>query len=221
MMAMRILLALVLALAAGLTALWLGPDAKPRDHSWVPPAPLAPEITAPSAPAGLDARAPAGAGAYFAILDRPMFAPDRRPPPPPDAKPAEPVVDPLADTRLVGILSGEGLSAILVTQAGKTRRIRVSENLGSWTLSEVKGREAVLKNGEQTRTLVLVAKKDPVAPVAVAPPGGVAQPAGAAAAVPAEDTVARDNQRREEARRENIRKRNELRATAGLPPVFD
>lgn len=103
MMAMRILVLAVVALTAGLAALWLGPDAKPRDHRWKVPAPLAPEISVPAAPIGLQSRGQLGSGAYLAILDRPLFAPDRRPPQPPDAKPEAPLIDPMADVRLLGI----------------------------------------------------------------------------------------------------------------------
>lgn len=220
MMAMRILVLAVVALTAGLAALWLGPDAKPRDHRWKVPAPLAPEISVPAAPIGLQSRGQLGSGAYLAILDRPLFAPDRRPPQPPDAKPEAPLIDPMADVRLLGIFSGNAVSGILISQGGKARRIRLNEGLGSWTLSEVKGREAVLVSGDQTRTLVLVPPKLPAATTSSAPAVPV-PPMGSAAAPSGQDTVAQETQRREEARRENIRKRNELRATAGLPPVFD
>lgn len=220
MMAMRILVLTVVALAAGLAALWLGPDVKPRVHRWHAPAPLAPEIALPAVPAGLQSRGQLGSSAYLAILDRPLFAPDRRPPPPPDAKPETLVIDPMADVRLLGIFSGTAVSGILINQGGKVRRIRIHEGLGGWTLSEIKGREAILISGDQTRTLVLAPPKLPTATVSSSPAVGVL-PMGAVAAPSGQDTVAQENQRRDDARRENIRKRNELRATAGLPPVFD
>lgn len=213
MMTMRILLALVLALAAGLTALWLGPDAKPRDHSWVPPAPLAPEITAPSAPAGLDARATAGAGAYFAILDRPMFAPDRRPPPPPDAKPAEPPPDPLAGLTLFGVFTGSEFSGIVARINDRVRRVRVGEPLGDWTVQGVEGRSVIFARGDETRTVQLV---HAYGQRPSAPPGSGTP---AAAAPSGRPDLASIQQQDQEAARERLRQRNELFRKAGLPPV--
>lgn len=215
MMAMRILLVTVFALAAGLTALWLGPDARPRPHGWEPPAPLLPEITIPSGPAGMDARAPSGVGAYFAILDRPVFAPDRRPPPPPDAKPVEPPPDPLAGLTLFGVFSGSDFSGIVARINDRVRRVRVGELLGDWTVQGVQGRSVTFVRGDETRTVQLAhayGQRPVTAPGAV---GG----APAAPAPSGRPDLASIQQQEQEAARERLRQRNELFRKAGLPPV--
>ena len=86
----RILLLLNLILAGGLAWLWFDESGRLRDVAWTPPAALAPELAKPTKPSDL-----AAAGVlqtnptqYLALLERPLFAPDRRPPPPPTSRSA-------------------------------------------------------------------------------------------------------------------------------------
>lgn len=213
MIASRLLALGVAALAAALAWLWVLPTGHLRTNAWAPPAPVVPDLPVPSVPAGLAVSGNQGAGAYFAILDRPMFAPDRRPAPPPDAKQAAPEPDPLAGLTLYGIFSGPEFSGIVARVNDRVRRVRVSESLGEWTVKSVQGREVTFSRGEETRTMQLVHAFGPRAAVPMAQ--GPASPA--AAGVPL-DRVA-IQQQEQEAARERLRQRNELFRKAGLPPV--
>jgi hypothetical protein len=77
----RLLLLLSALLAGGLAWLWFDHAGAMRNVTWVAPAPLNPAL-------GKVASAQPGAAVgnptqYLAMLERPLFAPDRRPPPPP------------------------------------------------------------------------------------------------------------------------------------------
>ncbi len=216
MIAFRFLLVAVLALAGLLASRWVAPDGKMQQQAWAPPAPILPELSAPRAPASLEARVQAGAGAYFAILDRPMFAPDRRPPPPPDAKPDEPPPDPLAGLTLYGIFTGADFSGIVARINDKVRRVRVGEPLGEWTVRSVQGREVTFARGDETRSVTLVHAFGPRAalPVIAGGSGGAVPTASGM-----RPDIASIQQQEQDAARERLRQRNELFRKAGLPPV--
>ena len=112
--------------------------------------------------------------------DRPIFSPSRRPPPPPappsiaklvePAKPAEPEQPPLI---LVGTVAGEdsGIAVFVEQSTENTVRLRVNESHQGWTLRSVQGREVTLLKDRKSSVLAL------------APPGGSAEPARAQAAL--------------------------------------
>jgi hypothetical protein len=149
---------------------------------------------------------------YMAILERPLFAPDRRPPPPP-APPAEPPPpDPMASVQLMGLFSGTN-GGVLARVEGKVRRIKLNETIGAWLLKSVDGREATFVQGDDSRILQLAYSKWGVpAPVPAAPAAPVA--ATAAPAAPVAQNV------QDEIRARLVR-RNEVRARAGLPPATE
>gem|GEM_PF-3816739 len=83
---LRLLLLLILLLAAGLAGLWFDQHAQWRNLAWIAPKALPPELKVPASP--LQTSATVSDPAQFAvILARPLFAPDRRPPPPPPPPP--------------------------------------------------------------------------------------------------------------------------------------
>lgn len=213
MIASRLLALGAVVLAAAMAWLWVLPTGQLRTNAWEPPAPVLPEMSVPNVPAGLAVSGHQGAGAYFAILDRPMFAPDRRPAPPPDAKPVAPEPDPLAGLTLYGIFTGPEFSGIVARVNDRVRRVRVSENLGEWTVKSVQDREVTFSRGEETRTMQLVR----VYAQRAAVPAAQAPVPPAAAGVPVDRAAMQ--QQDQDAARERLRQRNELFRKAGLPPV--
>lgn len=209
MMAFRLLLVVVLLLAGCLAWLWVDETGQVRSQTWQPPAPLLPEFQ-PVATA--DASAPANPVQFLAVLDRPLFAPDRRPPPPPEAVAAEaPPPDPFANITLYGVYGSKDAGGVLARVNDRLRRVRTQETLGDWTLQSIEGREATFARGEETRVLRLAVNHGPRPALAA---GGAAPPAGGAVPL---DRLAMQQQAMDEAR-ERLRQRNELFRKAGLPP---
>lgn len=136
----------------------------------------------------------ADASRFMAILDRPVFSPTRRPPPPPP--PPKVVVpvrpDPLDSIHLYGLFSGAGGGGVIARVEGKTRRIKVSEAVGDWSLKEIRPRDVVFAKGGDTRVVPLMQASQaagavPPRPAFAAPvwPGAAPAPTPApAAAVP-------------------------------------
>lgn len=216
MTAFRTLLALMVALTAGLAWMWVDPSGQLRSHAWTPPEPVVPDMSAPKLPAALEARQSApGVGAYVAILDRPLFAPDRRPPPPPEAAPEAPKPDPLAGLTLYGIFKGPDFSGIVARVNDRVRRVRLNETLGEWTVQSIEGREVIFARGDETRSVRLVHVFGPQPPAAAGAPSPVATlPSGGG-----RPDLAAIQQQEQDAARERLRQRNELFRKAGLPPV--
>lgn len=112
--------------------------------------------------------------------DRPIFSPSRRPPPPATlpviarqvepAKPAEPELPPLI---LVGTVAGgdSGIAVFVEQSTENTVRLRVNESHQGWTLHSIQGREVTLLKERNSSILAL------------APPGGGAEPARTQAAL--------------------------------------
>lgn len=208
----RLLILLTVLLAGGLAWMWFDEHAQLRNLAWIAPKPLSPDIKAlPNASStGATASNPA---AYIAILERPVFAPDRRPPPPP-APPAPP--DPMANIEIRGIFSGVN-AGIIASVDGKVRRVKVNEAVGSWTLKSIEGRDVTFTQGDETRQLRLAyAPLGPRNPQAAPPQaqtsGGTAAPAPTATAAP---TSAQEESRA------YLRRRNEARIARGLPPIVE
>jgi len=138
-------------LAALLAWLWLSPGAGARGVHWQPPPAVKPDLgAAPEAAIGQD---DADTARYMAILDRPVFSTTRRPAPV-AAKGAGP--DPMDGIHLYGLFSGPDGGGAIVRVDGKSRRLRVNESLGGWSLKEVRATEAVFARGGESRVVALV-----------------------------------------------------------------
>jgi len=110
--------------------------------------------------------------------DRPIFSPSRRPPPqtilPVIARPMEPVKPAEPDRPpliLVGTVAGgdSGIAVFVEQSTENTIRLRVNESHQGWTLNSIHGREVTLRKERKSSVLAL------------APPGGNAEPARAEA----------------------------------------
>lgn len=221
---LRFLLLLTLLAAAGLAWMWVDEHAQPRSLAWIAPKALPPDIKVPisAQQAGTAANDPAR---FAAILERPVFAPDRRPPPPPPAPTPPPPPDPLANIKIHGIFSGEK-AGILAVVDGKSRRVKINETIGNWTLKRLDGRDITFARGEEERKLALAyarlnapvpvpAPTPPQPPKASGPPelGRVPAPP---TQVPAAGVI---TQNVEDQIRVRLQRRNEFRAARGLPPI--
>ena len=153
------LVAINVALALLLAALWLAPGAPAAWRSWQPPAPQAPALDDVRA-ATLVANAAATAS-YPAVVERPLMDPTRRPPTAasaPSAAASAPPPTAIDQVRLRGIVAGPALNGVLIEQDGKTSFVRRGERIGDWTLESLRGREAdFVRNGEHRRIELPVA----------------------------------------------------------------
>lgn len=219
---MLALLCVLLALA--LAAMWFDSNGRLRNASWQPPEPRQPDF-AGIAPA-LPSQAPAEASQFVAILERPLFSPNRRPPPvatavAPTAAPPPPPVDPLANVQLLGLYSGKGSGGIIAKVDGKARRLALKERIGDWTISSIEQREVTLTRSGETRVLTLSSKPvhppDQPAPLQIR--GSTAPPQPPAPANASTDPAPSVQQQMQEHERARLARRNALRAKAGLPPV--
>lgn len=209
----RFLLLLALLLAGGLGWMWLDQAGQLRNIAWAAPSPLAPDVKGLSASATSASAQPINPAQYLAILERPVFAPDRRPPPPP-APPPPP--DPMADIQIVGIFSGEN-GGVLARVEGVARRVKINEAIGSWVLKSIAGRDVTFAQGEQTRQLHLDYTRLGVAPVQ----GGEGVNRVVRAASGAAPSALTSAPNMQDEMRDRLRRRNEIRAARGLPPVTD
>ena len=106
----------------------------------------------------------------IATRERPIFSPSRRPPPaavtgapyipppPPPPSTASKVAKPERPRlSLVGAIIGDNTAIAVFVDAG-TRdviRLKIGEGHAGWILRSVRGREAVLENGQETATIAL------------------------------------------------------------------
>jgi general secretion pathway protein N len=106
--------------------------------------------------------------------DRPIFSPSRRPPPLPalpviakQVEPAKPVEPERPPFILVGTVAGEdsGIAVFVEQSTENAVRLRVNESHKGWTLNSIQGREVTLLKDRKSSVLAL------------APPGGSAEPA--------------------------------------------
>jgi hypothetical protein len=213
----RLLVLLNVLLAAGLAWLWFDEHAQVRNFAWSAPKALPPGIKLPAVVSPSDSGG-ADPVALAAILERPIFAPDRRQPPPPAPPAPPPPPDPLADIQIRGIFTGAS-AGILARVDGKLRRVKVNEAVGAWTLKAIEGRSITFARGDENRKLQLsYARLD--APVAPTAPPAVANARAVPAPIPAASAAGVPQNAQDETR-ERLRRRNELRASRGLPPVND
>jgi hypothetical protein len=145
-----VLVAAIAALAALLAWLWLVPPA--GGLRWQAPAPVKPDLRLAAQAAF--ATDDGDASRYMAILDRPVFSPTRKPAPV-AAAPAK-AGDPLEGLHLYGVYGGPDGGGVIVRSEGRSRRVKVSESLGDWTLKEVRGTQATFARGAEIRTVALV-----------------------------------------------------------------
>lgn len=208
----RLLWLLNIGLGLALAWLWVDDTGQPHTQVWTPPAALAPgAFDTDAAPAAATDSNPAQ---YMAILDRPMFAPDRRPPPASDAAPPSPPPDPLANFTLYGVYGSGELGGILIKSDGRLLRIRTGQDLGEWTVRSIKDREVTLSRADEIRVLKLphVFGNRPKSDAGLSSLGTAKPPTGPP------NLQAMQEQAMVEAR-ERQRQNNELRRKAGLPPM--
>ena len=151
--ALQILLLANAALALVLLWLWFLPDGSLRDVRWQPPEARKTDL-ANMLPA-LPGVGSADTSQFIAMLDRPLFAITRRPPPPPPPPQAPPPADNLSTARLSGVYQGDGVGGIILTIAGKERRLRLNEAVEGWKLQIISGRDVTFARGGQRRVLTL------------------------------------------------------------------
>ena len=145
-----LLVAVNAALALLLAAMWVTPEGKLRNVAWQPPAAIKPEFSA-----ALTTNSEMNIGGFMATVDRPLFSPNRLPPPVKAASAAAPPVDPLANIRLHGVYVGQGIGGIIATVDGKSRRIRLNEPVGEWTVASIKDREVTFTRAGESRVIRL------------------------------------------------------------------
>ncbi len=209
----RLMIVLILLLGGSLAWLWFDENAEMRSLNWVPPAALKPELTRSTTPLQPAASAP-NPTENLAMLERPLFAPDRRPAPPPAPPVAPPPPDPFASIQLFGVVSGENQS-VLARVDGKVRRVKVSESIGDWTLKGVNGREVTFARGEESRQVRLNYSR-------LGPPSAQAAATSNAPPQTPTNTVSGTGtalQVAQDEARERFRRANELRASRGLPVI--
>ena len=187
------LLALSTLLAGVLVWMWIGPGGALRGIHWQAPPAVRPDLGSLSTMSVQ--RDDVDSSRFMAILDRPVFSVTRRPPPPPP--PPKPVVvakpDPLDTIHLYGLFSGASGGGVIARVDGKTRRVKVSEAVGDWSLKEIRPRDVVFSKGGETRVVPLMqasqaaAGAAPPRPAFAAPvwPGAAPTPAASPAPAPA------------------------------------
>jgi hypothetical protein len=218
---MAVLMAVNLALVAGLLAFWFDSGGRLRNSAWQRPAAIKPDfasLLAPLATQGSD-----NVGQFVATLDRPLFSPSRRPPPPPSPV-VVPPPDPLANIQLFGVYSGPDGGGIIARVEGKMRRAAINDKIGEWTISKIADRDVTFVRGGERRVVSLVRGKASGSTVAPAVPAPVSQiiPGQPKPGRPSEEERMRTMtaaQRIEEDERERLRYLNELNAQNGLPPI--
>ena len=196
-------------LAGGLAWMWFDEAGNLRNVGWMAPAPLTSAILS-KPDAARPGASPANPTQYLAVLERPVFAPDRRPPPPP-APPPPP--DPMANIQILGVFSGVN-AGVIARVDGKARRVRVNESVGAWTLKSIEGRDVTFAQGEDKRQLRLTYSN--LGAVSAQAPSVATQAAGGQS-----PSVLAVQQSQQEESRERLRRRNAIRAARGLPLVSE
>ena len=218
----RLLLLLILLLAGGLAWMWFDEQAQLRSLTWVAPKALPPDIKVPAGPPRADLTA-SDASRYAMVLERPLFAPDRRPPPPPAPPAPPPPPDPFATIQIQGIFSGAN-AGIMASVDGKSRRVKINETIGNWTLKSIDGRDVTFTQGEENRKVRMAYARlnAPVVQVAKANAQAASAPAPALGPPPLPVAGAVNlSQKAQDEVRERLQRRNELRTSRGLPPLTE
>jgi general secretion pathway protein N len=187
-------LAAAVALCAAASAAIAASDPAARDTSGSLPPAVDVRLDDPAGRPTARAREPRGnplwaipLSSLSATRERPLFLPSRRPPTPPAVagppvvvvmKPAE---DPRPELSLVGAIAGEteGFAVFIDLRSNAIVRLRTGQDHAGWTLSSVKGREAILSKEKETAVFVLPAPGTNGTAMSV--PGGPGIPADEAA----------------------------------------
>ncbi|MBP6652378.1 MAG: hypothetical protein KA181_08125 [Xylophilus sp.] len=149
------ILLLVIALLIGiLLAMWFHRDGRLRNVHWEPPAAQTQDFASmvPTLPAGTKG----DSSRFLAMLERPLFSPNRRPPPPPPPPAPVEVHEPLPNVHLYGLFGGESGSGAIVSVDGKSRRVHLNEVINGWTLSTIGARSVTFARGSSLRSIELV-----------------------------------------------------------------
>lgn len=145
-----VLIVLNVALLLALAWMWVDSSGRLRNVHWQAPAPVQPDFS--SLVAMSSRRNAADMQQFIATLDRPLFAPNRRPAP---KGAAEGVPDPMANIQLLGVFSSGDSGGIIAKVDGKSRRVRINETIGPWTLKSIQDREVSFARDGETRVLRL------------------------------------------------------------------
>lgn len=178
----RALFAICALAAAGIATLWYS-----GDKTWTPPPPRpidAGLLEAPKVYAD-----PPGGELFAEISARPLFDPSRRPPPPEPVAAAESEPDPFVNVKLLGLFGSAGEGGVILQIDGRSKRLRVGETLGPWTLRGTSGSSAhfIGARGEQKKLEMRYLAQPapgPAQDAAAATAGGNAEAAAAEAAAP-------------------------------------
>jgi hypothetical protein len=186
--AIPLLLVVSLVLALVLAWMWLTPQGHKRQFKWQAPIPKAVDF---KSVLPLHAQVAAVENSrLIAMQERPVFSVTRRPPPPPPPPPVPPPVDVLSSAKVTGIYSGTGGTGVVLNLGGKSRRVRVNENIDGWVLTGIEGRTANFASSGQTRSLPLGRAALTSAPVGV-PLSATVNPPTAEPSLPSEQRPSR------------------------------
>ena len=115
----------------------------------------------PLAPLEVTPPAISSLAAYDAIVERPLFNPERRPPPPEqaaDESAATPVgsVSDATGWRLTAVLrEAERRTVLIEDQTGRTLALKAGDSLGDWKIEEIADDRVIIASGCQGDTLLL------------------------------------------------------------------
>ena len=154
--ALPLLTGLCAALALVLAFLWLDGQGQLRNIHWRAPTPVAPDFAdmlhaLPEPTALSTAR-------FMVLLERPLFSEKRRPPPPAPVAQAAPS-DVMSKAQLVAVYTGAQQAGVILMLEGKSRRLRLGEQLDGWQLTAVQERSASFMHSGQLRQLPLIRAK--------------------------------------------------------------
>lgn len=232
---MALVLAVNVALAAGLGYLWSDQER----WRWKEPEPLRPPLDDVVAAQSTE---PVDVSRFKETLERPLFASTRRPAPrSPSGPDGQGAADALADVRLLGTYGTGDKGGIVVVRGGKVERIAVGASIGDWKVEGGEGRGAALvrASGERRQLELSLNTAAPTPPAAAGKAGGAeaaaaagADPARAAAtaASAAANPAARaapvvpaqaSPEAREQLRQQRLERINARRAQRGLPPLTE
>ena len=168
--------------AATLVSMWVTPKGQWRNVLW-----QAPEAKDADVSSGLPSATQTLAienSRVVVLMDRPLFALTRRPPPPPPPPPVAAPPDTLSSARVVAVYAGPGGGGVVLNLGGKSRRVRLNENVDGWTLQSIDGRSATFTSSGQSRALQLgraalttSSGGQPLSFVAAPPPASQPEPA--------------------------------------------
>ncbi len=139
--------------------LWLNPDGTLKNTTWTPPLPVPVQLSDASQSATTNLQLETSQ--LLTVSERPLFSKTRRPPPPPPPPPAPAAPDIFSTAQLKGVFQSEQQTGIIMQVNGKSRRLRINDNLDGWTFKSVQGSTATFESNGSQRVITL--KKTPSA----------------------------------------------------------